>query len=41
MNEAFLTADKRTTRYSNSEEETKKLREREDRIIQAINSVIQ
>jgi hypothetical protein len=41
MNEAFLTADRRTTRYSNSDEETKKLREREDRIIQAINSVIQ
>lgn len=41
MNEAFLTADRDTTRYSNSVEETKKLREREDRIVQAINSVIQ
>jgi hypothetical protein len=41
MNEAFLTVDRSATRYSNSVEETKKLREREERIIQAINSVIQ
>jgi len=40
MNEAFLTASSGTTRYFNTEEETKKLREREDRIIQAINSVL-
>jgi hypothetical protein len=40
MNEAFLTASRGTTRYYNSEEEIKKLREREDRIIQAINSVL-